>query len=1059
MLTYFNRTHKAEFDRDPVSGRKLVNNYEILDEIGRGEHGKVKRGRDIGQGGQGTIVAIKIVQRFSKRRRLGKLGSPEDKVKKEVAILKKARHPHVVSLLEVIDDPELKKVYIVLEYVELGEIVWRRAGNKEITALVRKRVTCERDGRPDEAALLAEEERYSEKLQLRRAQEERRFNRLRKRDRQNGETPYWSLEHGGESEEDMSSEADVLSRTATLESMAGTRALTEQRSASAQETTVQKSPPDSPAPSPVEMDIGPLDSDNEDESNSARPMSQPGSHMEDKVQDTSLADLEGTMYGSYAQEPFRGRSSSTISGRVQDNDSTTVTVWTHEDEEFSFVPCLTIGQAREAFRDTVLGLEYLHYQGIIHRDIKPANLLWTATHRVKISDFGVSYLGKPIREDDTEPAPEEETQDLDEAVELAKTVGTPAFYAPELCDTDLFETTAPAQRPQVTGQIDVWALGITLYGMIFGRLPFSAEDEYQIFRKIAKEEVHIPSRRLKAVEGRASSRSNSRGQMSPSTNSNKRADDELSYELVGDDLRDLIKRLLHKDPTKRITLKEVKVHPWVVHGITDRIAWIEETDPSRQSQGKKIEVSTEEIAGAVVNLSLVQRMTSGVRRFARDLGFGKNKEGRKRAPSGANSIEGGPSSSASSASTVGKDGRRLSLRGDESIYTALKASRDGGEHPLAQSVTASPEIKEDLAYFDQAVVVNSQAMYAGPLPRAGGRIQRPNAPERVVSTAESTRTIRAPMPSDTYRHSPQPPPALPNAPTVIDAITGSSFGGLLGGAGRRLVKGMRGRGQRHDSTEYSSRSSSVDGDSSTFDDPHSSPSIAFSNTMAVGQLDAPPALREAPSASPVDSQPPITRWHQSLHQPEMSSVEAFQRAQDQNSRRQQLEINRATDRFSTRPAMIEDCPPSPDDEIFFAKQREDDAHRQQAAGAVPHYPPPLQILSSSSEDQFTSGMSQSTSHPSIPSVMSGASSLSTATDEGLLPKELAVSVVPPLLRTHDTITSASSRKGKIMLDDEEDGYIGDRDKGNDGDEDEDDSDDDEDEGITFGNKSQKLPKA
>jgi len=1057
LLTCIDRTHKAELDRDPVSGRKLVNNYEILNEIGRGEHGKVKMGRVLGQD---TIVAIKIVQRFSKRRRLGKLGSPEDKVKKEVAILKKARHPHVVSLLEVIDDPELKKVYIVLEYVELGEIVWRRAGNKEITALVRKRVTCERNGRLDDPALVAEEERYAERLQLRRAQKERRFNRSRKRDQQETATSFWSLEHGGESEEDLSPEADILSRTATLESMADKRANAHERSASPQDTSSRVSSAGSSAPPPVEMDIGPLDSDNEDEPTSARPTTQSGSGREETMQDASLASLEGSMYGSYASDALRGRSGSAVSGRVQDTGPPTVTVWTHEDEEFSYVPCLTLGQAREAFRDTVLGLEYLHYQGIIHRDIKPANLLWTATHRVKISDFGVSYLGKPIREDDTEPAPEEETQDLDEAVELAKTVGTPAFYAPELCDTDLFETIAPAQRPQITGQIDVWALGITLYGMIFGRLPFSAEDEYQIFRKIAKDEVHIPSRRLKAVESHVSSRPNSRAQIAPSTNSNKRADDELSYDLVGDDLRDLIKRLLHKDPLKRITLKEVKVHPWVVHGITDRVAWIEETDPSRQSQGKKIEVSNEEIAGAVVNLSLVQRMTSGVRKFARDLGFGKSKEGRKRAPSSANSIEGGPSSSASSASTVGKDGRRPSLRGDESIYTALKASREWGEHPLAQSVTASPEIREDNAYFDQAAVVNSQAIYVGTLPRSGGRTQRPNAPERVVSTAESTRTIRAPIPSDTCRHSPPPPPphSLPTTPSVIDAITSSSFGGLLGGAGRRLVRGMRGRERRHDSTEYSSRSSSVEGGSSTFDDPHSSPSIAISNTMAAGQLDVPPALREAHSASASNYQQPTTLPHRTLHQASTSTVEAFQRAEDQNSRRQQHEMGRSTERSWSQASMIEDYPPSADDEIFFAKQHEEDAHRQQAAATMSHYRPPLPMLSSSSEDQFTSGLSQSTSHPSIPSVMSGASSLSTAADEGLLPKEFTVgSVIPPLLRTHDTITSATSRKGKVVLDDDEDGYIGDRDKGNEGDDDDDESDD-EDEGITFGPKTQKQQK-
>lgn len=1022
-----------------------------MNEIGRGEHGKVKLGRDLAQG---NTVAIKIVQRFSKRRRLGKLGSPEDKVKKEVAILKKARHPHVVGLLEVIDDPELKKVYIVLEYVELGEIVWRRAGSKEITSLVRKRVMCEREGRPNDPALIAAEENYVERSQLRRAQKERRLHQLQKRDLQETAAPFWSLEHGGESEEEISSEADILSSAATHESMAGTTAPTHHGSVSPPIASSYPPSPGTSAPPPLEMDIGPLDSDNEEEPTSAQHPNQTALELESQTQHTPLADLEGTMYGSYASETFGGRSLSITSGRMSNEDLVTVTPWTHEDEEFSHVPCLTINQAREAFRDTVLGLEYLHYQGIIHRDIKPANLLWTATHRVKISDFGVSYLGKPIRDDDTEPAPEEDTQDLDEAVELAKTVGTPAFYAPELCDTDLFETNAPSERPQITGQIDVWALGITLYGMIFGRLPFSAEDEFQIFRKIAKDEVHIPSRRLKAVEAGPSSRPASHAQIAPSTNSNKRADDELLYDVVGDDLDDLLKRLLHKDPAKRITLKEVKVHPWVVHGISDRIAWIEETDPSRQSQGKKIEVSNEEIAGAVVNLSLVQRMTSGVRRFARDLGFGKNRESRRRAPSSANSVEGGPSSSTSSVSTVGKEGRRPSLRGDESIFTALKASREGGEHPLAQSVTASPEIKEDEAYFNQAIVVTPQTVSAGAIPRTGGRPHRPNAPERAISTAESTKTIKAPMSSTSDLDSPPPPQDLPSTPTVIDAITISNLGGLFGGAGRRIVRGMRSRERRQEGTDDSSRSSSVDGGSLNLDDPHASPSIAFSNAVAEGRVDTPPVLLEGPSTFSIEHHHSTTVLHNPNHLLSVLTAEVSQRAEEQNSRRLQLETDHASERLGSRASLVEERPPSPDEEIFFAKQREEDAHRQEAAAIMMNYPTPPPMLSSSSEDQFTSGMSQSTSHPSIPSVMSGASSLSTAADEGQNQKDV-MSAVPPLLRTHDTITNASLRKvvPAAAVDDVEEGYIGDGDRGNDGDDDDDESD--EDEGITFGPRNQK----
>ncbi len=97
-------------------------------------------------------------------------------------------------------------------------------------------------------------------------------------------------------------------------------------------------------------------------------------------------------------------------------------------DDFSHVPCFTIENARNTFRDTVLGLEYLHYQGVVHRDIKPANLLCTKDHRVKISDFGVSYFGRPIRDGEAgETVSESEARDFDNDLELAKTVGTPAF--------------------------------------------------------------------------------------------------------------------------------------------------------------------------------------------------------------------------------------------------------------------------------------------------------------------------------------------------------------------------------------------------------------------------------------------------------------------------------------------------------------------------------------------------------------------------------------------------------------------------------------------------------
>ena len=61
----------------------------------------------------GTIVAIKIVNRETKKR-LGNYdpNEQENKIKREIAIMKKCHHPNIVNLIEVIDDPKSRKVYL-----------------------------------------------------------------------------------------------------------------------------------------------------------------------------------------------------------------------------------------------------------------------------------------------------------------------------------------------------------------------------------------------------------------------------------------------------------------------------------------------------------------------------------------------------------------------------------------------------------------------------------------------------------------------------------------------------------------------------------------------------------------------------------------------------------------------------------------------------------------------------------------------------------------------------------------------------------------------------------
>ena len=64
-----------------------------------------------------------------------KISSTENKIRKEIAIMKKCRHHHVVQLFDVIDDPSLKRVFLVMEYMGGGELKWRNKHHEPILSL------------------------------------------------------------------------------------------------------------------------------------------------------------------------------------------------------------------------------------------------------------------------------------------------------------------------------------------------------------------------------------------------------------------------------------------------------------------------------------------------------------------------------------------------------------------------------------------------------------------------------------------------------------------------------------------------------------------------------------------------------------------------------------------------------------------------------------------------------------------------------------------------------------------------------------------------------------
>ncbi|EFJ49188.1 hypothetical protein VOLCADRAFT_43050, partial [Volvox carteri f. nagariensis] len=163
--------------------------------------------------------------------------------------------------------------------------------------------------------------------------------------------------------------------------------------------------------------------------------------------------------------------------------------------------CVPIPEATAVkyFRDVVKGLEYLHFNRIVHGDLKPDNLLMSSSGKVKISDFGSARFC--------------EKSDM-----IFATAGTPSFMAPEMC-----------QGKQFNGfPGDIWALGICLFMFVFGKPPFTGTTTYQIYEAIQRGELQFPPEIPASTE-----------------------------------LRDLLTRLLQKDPAQRISLEEIPAHPWV----------------------------------------------------------------------------------------------------------------------------------------------------------------------------------------------------------------------------------------------------------------------------------------------------------------------------------------------------------------------------------------------------------------------------------------------------------------------------------------------------------------
>lgn len=1028
------RTHKALVESDNITGRKSINQYEVIEEIGRGMHGKVKLARNLETSDN---VAIKIIPRFSKKRRLGKVTamSPQDKTKKEIAILKKIRHPNVVALLEVIDDPELKKIYMVLEHVELGEIVWRKKGLPHVCQYERRRIERELRGE----APSAEEERYDQMLERRQAIKE--IKRAKMAMNFAGPTDYWSVEHGAADEHSSVGQWSRISSREDFAAADGSPSLPLSRQSSGGPSRSYS----------ISSSVGAHYDEHEDAVDWPDDMVTPGALH---IGSNSANAADGAMYGSYADEgaAFRVRSPSMADSIISHMSSIDYNPRMHDPfaDDFSYVPCFTFDQARSAFRDTVLGLEYLHYQGVVHRDIKPANLLWSKDHRVKISDFGVSYFGRPIREGEPDDlVSESEARDFDDDLELAKTVGTPAFFAPELCYTD-----PEKEQLKVSEQIDVWSLGVTLYCLIYARIPFLAEDEFQMFRKIANEDVLIPRRRLKPVDP-----STSPSTMSLYKRQNTypyRDDNDVEYEDVDSLLYDLLRLMLIKNPEKRIRLRDIKRHPWVVQGLANPIGWLDDTDPARPSCGRKIQVDERDMSSAVVPLTFLERARSVVKKAVgkvmHPLADRSDSRSRRRANSSAASSAGDSVfKNTAPATPLHNPERRRSLVPDDYFAGVTRENYSGY---ITGPPTASSQT-ETVAYDPMATVLQ-------PLTTSSA-ITRGRSHSELVDATKPEFQPAPPRPI--HRHSalhgrrshqflnltpyicgPQTMPPTPS----YDGHRDYQWDGAIGAAGKMRDMTLR--------SEDPSRSQSVDRSIFSNLDKRANPQVSLSTAMAPGNIQTPRnprAMRSVDlgrnrytyglSSSPLSSSPKAVSTAAYQHRQPQSDPNfngrQYIRPDERPQTAQRVEVapnlvslltsdlfKLASDSIVTAQtdsgaadASSVACPPSPP----MAEETNPPTHSRVPSGwntmttaktastdsmdclATP-LTSPSEMASPESSCPPTKSPSQRIlafqSDPSLPALLSGASSVSADLEGELLGKPGIVSGQPSLLETTDSLT-------------------------------------------------------
>jgi serine/threonine protein kinase len=158
-------------------------------------------------------------------------------------------------------------------------------------------------------------------------------------------------------------------------------------------------------------------------------------------------------------------------------------------------------EARHIFRQLLSAVEYAHRNHVVHRDLKLENIRYDPqTGIAKVLDFGFANF-------------------YTDSTLLSTNCGSPCYASPEIY----------ANQPYKGPEVDVWSLGVCLYGMTIGSLPFDGPNFKSLSKAVRSGKLSFPV-------------------------------------FVSDSLKNLVTKMLHPKVSNRATISYISQHPWVMEG-------------------------------------------------------------------------------------------------------------------------------------------------------------------------------------------------------------------------------------------------------------------------------------------------------------------------------------------------------------------------------------------------------------------------------------------------------------------------------------------------------------